>query len=714
MKTVMLKSAACVILFFTLHVSSATAQGFETIGEADWDETAVRRVLHVFAYGGAASDSQIALWSFMRPSTAIQEMLTFAPNNPLLSPAEDVSTGHAGSLEALQTWLSSGDPDNLTCPGDRNRFNETNERADGEIVLRNQGLQQAWIAAVRTRGLNPFRHNVGFWLVNYQMAVNLHDTEPPLLRDHYDRSLDGLAAGRPFHEVLALGATSAAVAREYNHRNNTYNNNTGTFRGNDDFAREFHQLFFRINGDTEDPAYHEDVTIEHTAWALTGLQIDKVSNAYGTTLNREWWVAPIDFTDHTDETGRSILNATRNYQGNLEILHNTISGATAEDKLFDLAAVAIQHPESLANLPVEIVNFFADDNLDVEKTTAIQEAWSAIAGTPNDLLHFIREYAVSTAFHGASTLKYRTAFQRNMTIYNLNTVDNEETYGNTFSPRAPMLEQGADVFVPAHDVFGGQTSLNAANNPNLFQEAYNRAVDYPANLARTVDVCRDENDVALGTWRKDWARVIPTTGGMYPVAEVGLWLWNRFVGDGGRNFGTLERANVAALLATGMDLGFAIDPAAPETIYSVTQLSSEPLLTALTNLQSANLELGSATTSTRQEANRRIGLAINFISMTPAMFVTEGTELSQAPILPPPIDPDAEPVELNGAIQAVEAGGPPKTITLSGATVWISPETALQFEDSAGANELMPGQSASGTAVENTDGSLTAISLEIY
>ncbi len=707
------KSATCAWLLIILGVTSASAQGLVAITDADWNETAVRRVLHLFAYGGAASDAQIQIWSNLAPSVAIQEILTFDPVNPLLSPIQDVSSLYAGSLAGLQTLLASASPDNLTCPGDRSRFDETNTRADGEIVLRNQGLQQTWIAAVRIRGQNPFRHNVGFWLANYHMAVSLHHVEPPLLRAHYDGALDALSAGRPFHEVLAVGATSAAVARQYNHRTNIYRNGAGVFRGNDDFAREFHQLFFRINGHLEDPTYHEEVTIEHTAWALTGMRIDKIPNAYGTTRVRDWRTAPLDFTDHVDATGRNLRNTALHHQGALEILHNTISGATAEEKLFDLATVTINHPESLANIPVDVVNFFADDNLDADKTAAVREAWGGVVGTPDDLLSFLRAYAISTAFHGANTFKYRTAFQRNMTIYNLNTVDNEETYGNAFSPRTVMLRQGADVFVPAHDVFGGQTSLNAANNPNLFKEAYNRAVDFPNNLAKTSDVCHDEAGVNLGTWRKDWARVIPSTGGVHTVGDVGLWLWKRFIGDGGRGYGTLEQANVAALLATGMDLGYAVDPASPDVAYSSAELATEPLLSLVSALENATLELDGLTNSIRQEANRHVGMAINFITMTPSMFATEGTELTQGPIVPEPIDPNAEPLELGGVIQTVDAGGLPKAMVVSGVTVWITAETVIQFEDSAGGSELTPGQSVSGNAVENVDGSVTAISLEI-
>jgi hypothetical protein len=200
---------------------------------------------------------------------------------------------------------------------------------------------------------------------------------------------------------------------------------------------------------------------------------------------------------------------------------------------------------------------------------------------------------------------------------------------------------------------------------------------------------------------------------VYGVGDVGLWLWKRFVGDAARAYGTLEQANVAALLATGMDLGFAIDAGTPDTAYSVAELEHEPLSSAVASFQKATIDLGSPTTATRRKANHRVGMAINFITMTPAMFATEGTPISRGPVLPTPIHPDVEPAQFNGLILAVDTAGLPKAIVVDGLTVWITSETAIQYQDSSGGNELIPGQSAAGTAVENTDGSYTAVDLQI-
>ncbi len=67
------------------------------LDEAAWSESPVRRVLHVFACGGAATDAQIAAWLNMAPVDAIREMLTFDAVNPRLSPVEDVTANYANA-----------------------------------------------------------------------------------------------------------------------------------------------------------------------------------------------------------------------------------------------------------------------------------------------------------------------------------------------------------------------------------------------------------------------------------------------------------------------------------------------------------------------------------------------------------------------------------------------------------------------------------------
>ena len=51
--------------------------GMETVNDELWDDTAVRKVLHTFAFGGHATDAQIHTWAAIRPDLAIVQMLTF-------------------------------------------------------------------------------------------------------------------------------------------------------------------------------------------------------------------------------------------------------------------------------------------------------------------------------------------------------------------------------------------------------------------------------------------------------------------------------------------------------------------------------------------------------------------------------------------------------------------------------------------------------------
>jgi len=583
-----------------------------------WTETAVRKVLHVFAYGGQATDAQIKTWADMEPRAAIQQMLTFDEVNPLLSPTVDSTADQGATLSALQDFWSSADVANPTREDLRNRYPTLNP-VNNLVTATN--LQYTWVATINKRGLNPFRQKVGLFLTNYHMAVSTHKVRPPLIRRLYDDVMNDLAAGEPFQNVLARGATSAAVAQQYGHQYNRYNNNTFAFIGNDDFAREYHQLFFRILGVDYDQDYHENTTIEHTAWALTGMNIDRDPAAWGGSASaNDYWLDEIIFTDHTDAQGRVLNNFTNHHANNLEILGTTISGTTASEKIQALSQIVINERESLDSMPEFIVNYFADDNLNAEKLAEIRSLWRSI--DPKNLLTFLQEYAISPTFHRMDTYKYRTAFSRNLALFNLNTVDNEEAHLNSWTPLWIINQQGALPFAPAHDVFGGQTSINAANNPDIFKTAYNAAVD---NIWFVIKYTEDYTDSAgAHTWLKDWARVIPTNAaGVYQVDDVGEWLWQRLVADGLKNYGPLERAYVNGFLATGNDFGYIVDDANPDVNFTTTQLGSEPYRSFTNANAAAIMNLDSADPTLRLLANLYVGMAVDFISMTPFMFAIE-------------------------------------------------------------------------------------------
>lgn len=606
----------------------------KNVKNKDWDELYVRRVLNAFAYGGLATDAQIETWAGMNPVQAVTEILSFGAVNDKLSPPDGDETDlHCGTLAELQDFWSSNDAGNAMKYADRYRYAVLSTG----LSLSTSNLQRTWTKAISTRGCNPFLHKMALYITNYHASITVHKTRAGLIRDYYDNIMLGLQNGDNFVELMTIAATDAALARAYGHQYSRYRDDTETFYGSDDFAREFHQLLFRIQGVTEDPAYHEDTTIEHSAWMLAGMDIDRNLDAYDSVNSGDWYIGPIDFTDHTDNyyrnglpAPRDVKNFTNHYHADLgagsclEILHEQICGASAGEKIAMLAQVAGAHPESMENVPVSIIDFFADDNLDQTKIDAIRGSWSS---ADYDLLVFMRAYAASTQFHSASTFKYKTAFDRNLLIQNANTLDNEEIFGRQYydSPRGRMADQGAEVFEPAHDVFGGQTGFQAANNRYIFKNAYAANVNSTSYLDDTSDeytleAGTGEFPATVFTWTKEWDAVIPVNGnGKYVVAEVAQWLWNHFIGDGGKNFDPIARAQVHALLYRERDFGYLVDSNNREAVYTSDQILNDPVVSAIDQFNASQLMDFSSSTD-----NRRVGMAVNFITMTPYAFAMEG------------------------------------------------------------------------------------------
>ena len=221
----------------------------KTVKFKDWDESYVRRVLAAFAYGGLVTDAQIETWGGMKPAQAVAQMLTFDTVNSQLSPPDpaDDTSMHCGSLAELQAFWSGDDPGNMMKYGDRYRYAVLST----SLRLSTSNLQRTWTKAISTRGCNPFLHKMALYITNYHASITVHKTRAGLIRDYYDRVMAELSAGGDFIDVMTVAATDAALAKAYGHQYSTYNDGTETFKGTDDFAREFHQLLFRINGTTQ-------------------------------------------------------------------------------------------------------------------------------------------------------------------------------------------------------------------------------------------------------------------------------------------------------------------------------------------------------------------------------------------------------------------------------------------------------------------------------
>lgn len=633
MKIRMILKATVLTAGFISSISTCYGD-FGLISDAAWDNPAVRRVLHTFAYGGFASDAQIQAWADMPPQTAIAQILTFAPTNDLLSPPEmdNIQShlqvgGKDRSLQALhELWMDSANADNRYATLNASAVYSFMPVPTPTSMLNNDSLKFAWMAATNKRGLNPFRQRVGLWLTNYIMSVHTDAAGSFVpVRTMYDESMDLLAQNGNFATVLGDGAASAAIAVQYGHDASRYYKSTGQFYVNDDFAREFHQLFFGINGVLDGYAesspeaiafktYYENVTVKYTAHALTGMEV-LYGRPYATTF-----YYPVDQINF-----QSPNNILYHFDGAVEALNYAnkgianVSGATAEAKLANLAQIAINDPESERNLPIMIASYFADDSLaqtTAEPTKAtLRSGWLA---SGKNLLAFLRAYAISPEFHSPNRFKYMNAFERNMRIYNQNTVDNTESYINNLPPHERIQSQDAALFFPKRFVFGGQTGIEASDNSQVLKEAYNANVTNPTFLGR--------NKLTSPMWVKDWSKVIPKdVNGNYVVGDVARWLWNHFIGDGGKNYGPQEKAYISALLATGIDFLTQINPSAPKIDgYTDLELLTDPLLSKIASNESTVMQLGSMTASQREAANWWVGLAVNFITVTPFMFAQEG------------------------------------------------------------------------------------------
>ena len=568
--------------------TTPTMVGMTYIDGETWDETAVRKVLHTFAFGGFATDTQIKTWANMTPQAAIEQILTFEPHNPFLSPIDPNDPGLAnsdGTLLGLSQHWSTDSADNGMQVDRREQFALDYWRSPERILL----------VSSNVRGLNPFRQKVGLWETNYHMVGNaiVGVSREQIVR-HFDNIMIDLADNEPYQQVLATGAESAAIARQYGHYDNRMVD--GVFEGNEDFAREYHQLFFGVLGE-DDPDYHEVTTIKNTAKALTDMDLEPDRNSPDIIYGQDF-----------------------HHMAGLEMYHQIVDGLNASEKIRALADITIQHQESLDNLPLMIVGGLADDNIDENEAQQLRAYWHAM--NQKNLLQFLRDYAISTIFHSENRFKYWTSVERHMNAINQMTLTNQEAYLGLYDPFL-INREDFTVFEPKHNVFGHQTGLEAATSTDIFREVYNRATSSYWRYSRTWEDDSDGNVI----WTKDWRTTLPSDVlGLYVVKDVAEWLWQRFIADDLKNFGPLERFHVYSILATGLDAGYAMtDGIDPEHVYTVAEIEGDPRVNH-TYRQWANdlMDFDLSDPDDLETANYRVGMAINFILVTPYAFGQEG------------------------------------------------------------------------------------------
>ena len=568
--------------------TAPTLAGLTVISQTRWTPTAVRKVLRTFAFGGQASDTQIETWADMSPQDAIVEMLTFDEHNLRLSPpdaklAKEGLDKRRQTLFTLGNFWSSNDAANRIPSDDRAAY----ARSDWA------GAMLTWSMAARVRGGNPFRHRIGYYETNFHLAVN-HErgvSNYQLVR-YYDDVMAALARGDGYDAVIATSALSAAIGQHYGHRNNRYYD--GECYCNEDFAREFHQLGFGVLG-SDDTFYHEHVSIKNTAAALTGM----------TFTSRQ--------ADNDWEAENVVFGTDGHVPFPVPILHHMISGANAGEKMTKLAHYEITERESLANLPVMIIQSIADDSISATEAAALRQAWRSMA--KKDLLRFLRAYAISSLFHSPQRVKQLTSLERYMIIANRFADTNLEQYYDVPEMWRLYYEEEVQPFAPWHDVFGHQNGPEAAASAELFRKHYLRATN--ANFAYSVE------DFNGRPRAKDWRASMPG-GKAYYIGASAEWLWERFVADGLKNFGPLERAHVYALLGYGRDLATVLHPHFPDTPVTLAELGQGAGKAWLTKIATLRLPLESKDATIREHTNDRIGAAIDFIIATPFMLAEEG------------------------------------------------------------------------------------------
>lgn len=558
-------------------------KSFVPLSNEEWDEFTVRRVLNTFAYGGHSEDKQIQAWADKNPEVAISEMLTFyKEKDDDASP--DIRIQKMTMAELGEYW-SSNSPSNQTLNKKRKYYHLDNWNAPAKI----------WMELIGKRETNLFLHKYLLWETNDHMVANLETSvSNHQLAHYYDTLKHSLRLNGNYKNTIAEAAKSAAIASQYNHRKNKFKK--GKFKGNEDFAREYHQLFFGILGENN-PEHHELITIKNTALALTDMRVEHYQNDAGK------WRMPIMVDFQTEY----------HYPAGLDILRRSINGVSAREKIDAIADIAMEHEESLNNLPVKIIEGLADDNLTEENKNTLRQAWKE--DQTKNVLNFIRNYAISKTFHRQGRLKFLNSIERNVKIANKMAINNEESYLHRYSLESTLGREDIALFKPRHNVFGGQTGLEASDSASLFQEAYNRSVK-----SSYVYTHYDDKKV---NWKRNWGKIAPRNeDGTFRVKEVAEWLWNRFIGDGLKNFAWHERAEVYALLASGYDFSRWYDEENPDRVFDTSELLSMKNF-EFKNLEISRLNLDSNDDSKRRLANYHVGRAIAFITATPYMFVME-------------------------------------------------------------------------------------------
>ncbi len=584
-------------MFTLTNTSNPTILGSGNISagsDDEWNETAVRHVLRTFAFGGlGVRDEQVTIWAAMPPQDAIKEILNFDESNPLLAPIDplDDTWMQGGTLAAAADFWGSDDSGNTTPQSLRAQFTASVPDLGGNTSIRNES-RFYWHRLALTPGMNPFRQYIGLWETNYHLAVAGPTGDIRRKLHFYDVVMTAHASQLSYDQVLATAARAPAVALHYGHIRSSFVDGVCN-SCNEDFAREFHQLYFGIVGEA-DPDYFENVTIKNSSLAFTGQRlINQPDLGYFNTL--------VNF--------RSDLH----FQGPVEIHHRIAGGYDMSERLDAMASIDIEEPESLNNLPVIIINGLADENMPDWKKQELRHAWATM-GRKN-FLSFIRNYAISDLFHFGERVFHPNVFSREVAMAAKAVRSDAAKYFNVDSngiARRNLFTrisngQGLRLFIPEKGVFGHRTGLEDAASTTSYARHFNVVVQ-----SRSY-----RNDQGI-----DWSKFIPPdSGGGWTAQSIVLWLWNDFYpGETDNGFDTLIRASLLSLLAANQDLARLAENRGITGINEDT-IITEDLLTSNTELAALVESLSTtAIDLTTNGAENRVTMAMSFIATTPYAF----------------------------------------------------------------------------------------------
>jgi hypothetical protein len=524
----------------------------------------VRDIIDVFAFGGFATEEQIVEWSKMSPEVAIEEILNFKPSNLKLSPADshdrlDKVKGR-DIISMAKHWSSSKKtPSNL-----RENYTIDNYNSFEWTVL----------SMLNRRGLNPFKEKIALFETDTHFGFwrDKNSSNTPIFRNYNDIS-ESLINGLRYSELLSIGSLSLQSGEQFGYINNRFYD--GQFIGNEQFSRVFHQQIFRNRSDISESE------IRASSKLLTG--VDSGSEYLG-------------------------FSSSEHYVADLIIFDKAISGDNGKEKLFNLSKVAIEQNSSLENLPIYILESIADSNLSDEVKRRAVDSW-AMLDENRSILRFLQAYAISEDFHSPHRYKLRSSFDREVYIQNRITINSRESYLDLYKSVENI--EYFDAILSEKKRTGEET----LHSMDEFRKIYNRSTEGSETFLQASD------DELL--WNKDWTERVPESiksGDLYFVKDVAEWLWNYVVGDELQNYGEVEKAHLIALL-NGKDLGYFLNPADPERVYSSEDLNSSETVEKILDGGNGVLYLNSSDSRERERANRNINRAFTFIIATPYIYI---------------------------------------------------------------------------------------------